>query len=39
MMGSVFLSILEGYGKSWLPAECIVQEVFDKGFDVVQVRS
>lgn len=34
LMGSVFVSILEGYGKSWLPAKSIVQEAFDKRFDV-----
>jgi len=33
LMGTVFVSLLEGYGKSWLPAKTLVEEAFDKRFD------
>ncbi|EGW34828.1 uncharacterized protein SPAPADRAFT_57919 [Spathaspora passalidarum NRRL Y-27907] len=34
LMGSAFLALLEGYGKSWLPAKSIVQDAFDQRFEV-----
>lgn len=34
MMGRVFVSLLEGYGKGWLPAKSIVEEAFKSRFDV-----
>ena len=33
-MGTVFVSLLEGYGKSWLPAKSIVAKAFDNRFEV-----
>ncbi|ODV79485.1 potassium/sodium eff [Suhomyces tanzawaensis NRRL Y-17324] len=34
LMGSVFMDLLEGYGKSWLPARTIVEQSFASRFDV-----
>lgn len=34
LMGTVFVSLLEGYGKSWLPAKSIVAKAFDNRFEV-----
>lgn len=34
LMGHVFSNLLEGYGKSWLPAKIIVQDAFRSRFDV-----
>ncbi|ABN65680.1 predicted protein [Scheffersomyces stipitis CBS 6054] len=34
LMGMAFISVLEGYGKGWLPAKSIVEESFDARFDV-----
>lgn len=34
LMGKVFLNLVENYGKSWIPAKRLVQEAFDKRFEV-----
>lgn len=34
LMGQVFLNLLNGYGKSWLPAKIIVQDAFNARFDI-----
>ncbi|CAK9438540.1 uncharacterized protein LODBEIA_P27640 [Lodderomyces beijingensis] len=34
LMGKVFINLLEGYGKGWLPAKTLVEEAFNKRFDV-----
>ncbi|KAI3405456.2 hypothetical protein KGF56_001726 [Candida oxycetoniae] len=33
LMGSVFVGLLEGYGKGWLPAKSLVEEAFQKRFE------
>lgn len=34
LIGQVFINLLNGYGKSWLPAKTIVSKSFDSRFDV-----
>lgn len=34
LMGLLFISLLHGYGKSWLPAKDIVKKAFDSRFDI-----
>lgn len=34
LMGQVFMNLLTGYGKSWLPAKEIVERAFNSRFDV-----
>ena len=34
LMGKVFVNLLEGYGKGWLPAKTIVEDAFNKRFEV-----
>ena len=34
LMGQVFVNLLTGYGKSWLPAKQIVENAFNSRFDV-----
>ncbi|KAK6457888.1 metal-dependent protein hydrolase [Scheffersomyces xylosifermentans] len=34
LMGTVFVSLLEGYGNGWLPAKSIVEEAFANRFNV-----
>lgn len=34
LMGEVFVSLLKGYGNSWLPARSIVEAAFESRFDV-----
>ncbi|CAG85831.1 DEHA2C02574p [Debaryomyces hansenii CBS767] len=34
LMGQVFVNLLTGYGKSWLPAKQIVERAFNSRFDV-----
>lgn len=34
LMGDVFINLLDGYGKSWLPARSIVEDAFNNRLDV-----
>ncbi|CAI5758933.1 unnamed protein product [Candida verbasci] len=34
LMGTVFINLLNGYGKSWLPAKSIVEDAFKERFNV-----